>query len=168
MCGRLRVGKGMNQPAASSASRERLVITAGSDNVSREPGAWPNSKASVSLPDQPISSEQVPRGHVAIGRLERSLPDLPPPSIALSAGRSNLPAKTHRFLDFLAGLAGLAGLLLRQRHPRHGSLRRTTRYAMRVTQVGAQGCALSYCCLSAAISMAYPKLCRLRPHREET
>jgi DNA-binding transcriptional LysR family regulator len=58
-----------------------------------------------------IMPNVVARGHLAARRLERVLPDLPPPSIALSAvypDRSYLPAKTRSFLDFLAGPNGFA------------------------------------------------------------
>jgi DNA-binding transcriptional LysR family regulator len=56
----------------------------------------------------------VARAHLADGRLERLLPDLPAPVVGLSAiysDRSYLPAKTRSFLDFLAGSEGLGGLL---------------------------------------------------------
>lgn len=52
--------------------------------------------------------------HLSEGRLERVLPDLPAPTVSLSAiyaDRSYLPAKTRSFLDFLAGPEGFGGLL---------------------------------------------------------
>lgn len=58
-----------------------------------------------------IMPELVARGYLAAGRLERVLPDLPPPTVALSAvypDRSYLPAKTRSFLDFLVGPDGFA------------------------------------------------------------
>lgn len=54
------------------------------------------------------------RDHLAEGRLERLLPDLPAPKVGLSAiypDRSYLPAKTRSFLDFLAGPDGFGGPL---------------------------------------------------------
>jgi DNA-binding transcriptional LysR family regulator len=54
------------------------------------------------------------RSHLAEGRLEQLLPDLPAPSVSLSAiypDRSYLPAKTRSFLDFLAGAEGFGGPL---------------------------------------------------------
>lgn len=54
------------------------------------------------------------RGHLAAGRLERLLPDVPAPTVALSAiyaDRSYLPAKTRSFLDYLAGPDGFGGLM---------------------------------------------------------
>ena len=59
-----------------------------------------------------IMPHLVAHGHLADGRLERVLPDLPPPSIGLSAvypDRSYLPAKTRSFLDFLIGPDGFGG-----------------------------------------------------------
>ena len=52
------------------------------------------------------------RSHLAEGRLELLLPDLPAPTVGLSAiypDRSYLPAKTRSFLDFLAGPEGFGG-----------------------------------------------------------
>lgn len=54
------------------------------------------------------------RDHLAEGRLERLLPDLPAPTVPLSAiypARSYLPAKTRSFLDFLTGPEGFGGPL---------------------------------------------------------
>lgn len=54
------------------------------------------------------------RAHLQEGRLEHILPDLPAPTVPLSAiypDRSYLPAKTRSFLDFLAGPAGFGGPL---------------------------------------------------------
>ena len=54
------------------------------------------------------------RSHLAEGRLEQLLPDLPSPTVGLSAiypDRSYLPAKTRSFLDFLAGPEGFGGQL---------------------------------------------------------
>jgi len=54
------------------------------------------------------------RSHLAEGRLEQLLPDLPAPTVGLSAiypDRSYLPAKTRSFLDFLAGPEGFGGQL---------------------------------------------------------
>jgi len=54
------------------------------------------------------------RASLADGRLERLLPDLPAPTVSLSAiypDRSYLPAKTRSFLDFLAGPEGFASLV---------------------------------------------------------
>lgn len=54
------------------------------------------------------------KAHLSEGRLERVLPDLPAPTVSLSAiyaDRSYLPAKTRSFLDFLAGPEGFGGLL---------------------------------------------------------
>ncbi len=54
------------------------------------------------------------RAHLVAGRLEVLLPDLPAPSVPLSAiypDRSYLPAKTRSFLDFLAGPEGFGGAL---------------------------------------------------------
>ena len=61
-----------------------------------------------------IMPHMAARPPVADGRLEQLLPDLPAPTVALSAiypDRSYLPAKTRTFLDFLAGPAGFAGPL---------------------------------------------------------
>jgi DNA-binding transcriptional LysR family regulator len=61
-----------------------------------------------------IMPHLVARAHLAAGRLERLLPDLPAPTVALSAiypDRSYLPAKTRSFLDFLAGPEGFGGQL---------------------------------------------------------
>ncbi len=61
-----------------------------------------------------IMPQLVARGHLAAGRLERLLPDLPAPTVALSAiysDRSYLPAKTRSFLDFLAGPEGFGSLV---------------------------------------------------------
>lgn len=54
------------------------------------------------------------RTHLSEGRLEQLLPDLPMPTVNLSAiypDRSYLPAKTRSFLDFLAGPEGFGGPL---------------------------------------------------------
>jgi DNA-binding transcriptional LysR family regulator len=54
------------------------------------------------------------RAPVADGRLELLLPDIPAPTVALSAiypDRSYLPAKTRTFLDVLAGAEGFGGPL---------------------------------------------------------
>lgn len=59
-----------------------------------------------------IMPHLVARGHLAEGRLEHLLPDLPSPTVALSAiypDRSYFPAKTRTFLDFLAGPEGFGG-----------------------------------------------------------
>lgn len=59
-----------------------------------------------------IMPHLVARAHLAAGRLERLLADLPAPKVALSAiypDRSYLPAKTRSFLDFLAGTEGFGG-----------------------------------------------------------
>lgn len=56
-----------------------------------------------------IMPDVVAQSHLTAGRLERVLPELPSPSIGLSAvypDRSYLPAKTRSFLDFLAGPDG--------------------------------------------------------------
>ena len=56
-----------------------------------------------------IMPHPVAQPHLAAGRLERVLPDLPAPTVALSAiypDRSYLPAKTRSFLDMLAGPRG--------------------------------------------------------------
>jgi DNA-binding transcriptional LysR family regulator len=61
-----------------------------------------------------IMPHMVCRRHLAEARLERVLPDLPAPTVALSAiypARSYLPAKTRSFLDFLTGPEGFGGLL---------------------------------------------------------
>jgi DNA-binding transcriptional LysR family regulator len=61
-----------------------------------------------------IMPHLVARPHLAAGRLERLLPNLPAPMVALSAiypDRSYLPAKTRSFLDFLAGPEGFGGAL---------------------------------------------------------
>lgn len=54
-----------------------------------------------------IMPHLVAHAHLAAGRLERVLPELPAPTVSLSAvypDRSYLPAKTRTFLDFLIGL----------------------------------------------------------------
>lgn len=61
-----------------------------------------------------IMPHLVARAHLAAGRLELILPDLPAPTVPLSAiypDRSYLPAKTRSLLDFLAGPEGFGGLL---------------------------------------------------------
>lgn len=61
-----------------------------------------------------IMPHPVARAHLVAGQLERVLPDLPPPTVGLSAiypDRSYLPAKTRSFLDFLAGSEGFGGPL---------------------------------------------------------
>ena len=61
-----------------------------------------------------IMPHLVARAHLAEGRLERLLPDIPAPVVGLSAiypDRSYLPAKTRTFLDFLAGPEGFEGPL---------------------------------------------------------
>lgn len=61
-----------------------------------------------------IMPHMVCRAHLAEGRLEQVLSDLPAPTVPLSAiypARSYLPAKTHSFLDFLAGPEGFDGRL---------------------------------------------------------
>ncbi|MBJ7414335.1 MAG: LysR family transcriptional regulator [Niveispirillum sp.] len=61
-----------------------------------------------------IMPHLVARAHLAEGRLEQLLPDLPMPTVNLSAiyrDRSYLPAKTRSFLDFLAGPDGFGGAL---------------------------------------------------------
>lgn len=61
-----------------------------------------------------IMPHLVARAHLAAGRLEHVLPDLPSPTVALSAiypDRSYLPAKTRSLLDFLAGPEGFGGPL---------------------------------------------------------
>lgn len=60
-----------------------------------------------------IMPHPVCRAHLTEGRLERLLPDIPAPKVALSAiypDRSYLPAKTRSFLDFLAGPDGFSTL----------------------------------------------------------
>lgn len=57
-----------------------------------------------------IMPHPVAQPHLQDGKLERLLPDLPVPTVALSAiypNRSYLAAKTRSFLDFLAGPDGL-------------------------------------------------------------
>lgn len=61
-----------------------------------------------------IMPHLVARAHLAAGRLELILPDVPAPTVPLSAiypDRSYLPAKTRSLLDFLAGPEGFGGLL---------------------------------------------------------
>ncbi len=61
-----------------------------------------------------IMPHLVARGHLAAGRLEHVLPDLPSPTVGLTAiypDRSYLPAKTRSLLDFLAGPEGFGGPL---------------------------------------------------------
>lgn len=61
-----------------------------------------------------IMPHLVARAHLAAGRLELILPDLPAPTVPLSAiypDRSYLPAKTRSLLDFLAGPEGFGGPL---------------------------------------------------------
>lgn len=61
-----------------------------------------------------IMPHLVARRHLAEGRLEQLLPDLPAPIVGLAAiypDRSYLPAKTRSFLDFLAGPEGFGGRL---------------------------------------------------------
>lgn len=61
-----------------------------------------------------VMPHPIARAHEAAGRLERLLPLLPAPIVALSAiypDRSYLPAKTRSFLDFLAGPEGFGGPL---------------------------------------------------------
>lgn len=58
-----------------------------------------------------IMPHPVAQPHLQAGRLERLLPDLPVPTVTLSAiypNRSYLAAKTRSFLDFLAGPDGLS------------------------------------------------------------
>lgn len=60
-----------------------------------------------------IMPHLIARAHLSDGRLEQVLPDLPGPTVSLSAvypDRSYLPAKTRSFLDFLAGPQGFGGL----------------------------------------------------------
>lgn len=61
-----------------------------------------------------IMPHLVARAHLAAGRLELILPDVPAPTVPLSAiypDRSYLPAKTRSLLDFLAGPEGFGGPL---------------------------------------------------------
>lgn len=61
-----------------------------------------------------IMPHLVARAHLAAGWLELILPDVPAPTVPLSAiypDRSYLPAKTRSLLDFLAGPEGFGGLL---------------------------------------------------------
>jgi DNA-binding transcriptional LysR family regulator len=62
----------------------------------------------------PIMPHLAARDHLAEGRLERVLPELPSPTVGLPAiypDRSYLPAKTRSILDFLAGPEGFGGPL---------------------------------------------------------
>ncbi|MFM7444400.1 MAG: LysR family transcriptional regulator [Tabrizicola sp.] len=100
--GRVRLGLGPNAPEA------RMVPVLQSANETVLFQAALEGMGIAIMPHLPA------RAHLAAGRLERILPDLPAPTVALSAiypDRSYLPAKTRSFLDFLAGPEGFGGPL---------------------------------------------------------
>lgn len=96
--GRVRFGTGSDQPEVRmtpvlQSANETLLFQAALEGVG------------IAIMPHPVA-----RAHVSSGRLERLLPDLPAPRVALSAiypDRSYLPAKTRSFLDFLTGPEGL-------------------------------------------------------------
>lgn len=100
--GRVRLGLGANAPEVRmtpvmQSAKETLLFQAALEGMGIA-----------------IMPNLVARVHLEEGRLEHLLPDLPSPTVALSAiypDRSYLPAKTRTFLDFLAGPEGFGGLL---------------------------------------------------------
>lgn len=100
--GRVRLGLGPNAPEV----RMTPVMQSANETV-----LFQAALESMGIAMMP---HMVCRGHLAEGRLEKVLPDLPAPTVALSAiypARSYLPAKTRSFLDFLAGPEGFGGPL---------------------------------------------------------
>lgn len=100
--GRVRLGLGPNAPEVRmtpvmQSANETLLFQAALEGIGIA-----------------IMPHLVARAHLAEGLLERLLPDLPSPTVGLSAiypDRSYLPAKTRTFLDFLAGPEGFGGEL---------------------------------------------------------
>lgn len=100
--GRVRLGLGPNAPEV------RMIPVLQSANETVLFQAALEGMGIAIMPHLPA------RAHLAAGRLERILSDLPAPTVALSAiypDRSYLPAKTRSFLDFLAGPEGFGGPL---------------------------------------------------------
>ena len=100
--GRVRMGLGPNAPEVRMApvmqsANETVLFQAALEGMG------------IAIMPHPVC-----RSHLAEGRLEQVLPDLPAPTVPLSAiypDRSYLPAKTRSFLDFLAGPEGFGGRL---------------------------------------------------------
>ena len=100
--GRVRLGLGSNAPEV----RMTPVMQSANETVLFQ--------AALEGMGIAIMPHPVCRSHLAEGRLEQVLPDLPAPTVPLSAiypDRSYLPAKTRSFLDFLAGPEGFDGRL---------------------------------------------------------
>ncbi|MDE3081028.1 MAG: LysR family transcriptional regulator [Paracoccaceae bacterium] len=98
--GRVRLGLGPNAPEV----RMMPVVQSANETVLFQ--------AALEGMGIAIVPHLVARQHLEEGRLERILPDIPPPTVGLSAiypDRSYLPAKTRSFLDFLAGPDGFGG-----------------------------------------------------------
>jgi len=100
--GRVRIGLGPNAPEV----RMNPVLQSANETVLFQ--------AALEGMGVAIMPHPVARAPLATGALVRLLPDLPPPTVALSAiypARSYLPAKTRSILDFLAGAEGFGGPL---------------------------------------------------------
>ncbi|QLQ20075.1 MAG: LysR family transcriptional regulator [Exiguobacterium profundum] len=100
--GRVRLGLGLNAPEV----RMTPVLQSANETV-----LFQAALAGMGIAIMPHLAV---RSHLAEGRLEQLLPDLPSPTVGLSAiypDRSYLPAKTRSFLDFLAGPEGFGGQL---------------------------------------------------------
>lgn len=100
--GRVRLGLGPNPPEV----RMTPVLQSANETVLFQ--------AALEGMGIAIMPHLVARTHLAEGRLEQLLPDLPAPQVALSAiypDRSYLPAKIRSFLDFFAGPEGFGGPL---------------------------------------------------------
>ncbi|GGO30344.1 transcriptional regulator [Gemmobacter aquaticus] len=100
--GRVRLGLGPNAPEVRmtpvmQSANETLLFQAALEGMG------------IAIMPHPVC-----RSYLAEGKLERLLPDLPAPTVALSAiypDLSYLPAKTRSFLDYLAGPEGFGGPL---------------------------------------------------------
>ena len=100
--GRVRMGLGSNAPEV----RMTPVLQSANETVLFQ--------AAIEGMGIAIMPHPAARAHLAEGRLEALLPDLPAPTVSLSAiysDRSYLPAKTRSFLDFLGGPEGFGGQL---------------------------------------------------------
>lgn len=98
--GRVRLGLGPNAPEA----RMRFVLQSANETVLFQ--------AALEGMGIAIMPHLAARPYLDAGRLERLLPDLTPPTVALAGiypERSYLPAKTRSLLDFLAGKEGFGG-----------------------------------------------------------